>query len=63
MRPIELMVWHYSLPLVNIFNKREAAIFSMQAMLPESFPRENFPRNRSMVLLRANVTLTFDLMP
>jgi len=31
------MVWHRSLPLMNSFNKTKAAIFSMQAMLPEGF--------------------------
>jgi len=28
------MDWHYSFPLTTSFNKTEAAIFPMQAMLP-----------------------------
>jgi len=31
-------VWHLALPLMNSFNKTEAAIFTLQAMLPEGFP-------------------------
>ena len=30
--------WHLSLPLMNSFNKTEAAFFSVQAMLSEGFP-------------------------
>ena len=32
------VVWHHSLPLMNGFNKTEAAVFFVQAMLPEGFP-------------------------
>jgi len=31
------VVWHLSLPLMNGFNKTEAAIFLMQAVLYEGF--------------------------
>jgi len=31
------VVWRRSLPLMNNFNKTEAAIFPMQTMLPEGF--------------------------
>ena len=31
------VVWHISLPLMNSFNKSDAAIFPMQVMLPEDF--------------------------
>ena len=32
------VVWHFSLLLMYSFNKTEAAIFSMQAMLPKDLP-------------------------
>jgi len=31
------MVWHHSLLLMNSFNKTEAAVFFIKAMLPEGF--------------------------
>ena len=31
------MEWTFSFPLMNSFNKTEAAIFSMQIMLPKDF--------------------------
>jgi len=31
------VVWHISLPLINSFNKPEAAIYPMKAVLPEVF--------------------------
>jgi len=37
MRKGASVVWYLSLPLMNSFNKTEAAIFPMQAMLPEDF--------------------------
>ena len=36
-----LVVWHQSLPLMNSFNKTEAAFF-VQAMLSEGFPFHQF---------------------
>jgi len=35
------MEWHFSFPLMNSFNKTEAAIFDLQSMLPEEFPFSN----------------------
>jgi len=32
------LMWPLSLPLMKSFNKTEAAVFPMQAMLPEDFP-------------------------
>ena len=36
--PLMSVVWHLSLQLMNSFNKTEAAIFPMQAMIPFDFP-------------------------
>jgi len=36
------VVWHHSLLLMNGFNKTEAAVFFVQAMLPKPQP-EGFP--------------------
>jgi len=36
------MVRHISFPLINSFNKTEAAVFPMQAMLQESFFSDYF---------------------
>ena len=34
--------WHPSFPLMNSFNITEAAIFPIQALLPEGFPFHQF---------------------
>jgi len=36
------VVWHLSSPLMDSFNKTDAAIFPMQAMLPEGFQFHQF---------------------
>jgi len=38
-------VWHHSLLLMNSFNKSEAAVFFLKAILPEGFPFGSFIYN------------------
>jgi len=51
------VVWNHPLLLMNSFNKTDAAIFLVQAMLPEGFPFHQFNKSSSVVETRGGVVV------